>query len=177
MADEVASFQKSGVTPIEIGLLRTGLGIRLDVKTTPEVEEFMRELGKGRTVDAASIGRHWRSLQKEKVIQAYDLTEHIDPQGGNYPYRIDILGHPLNSEGYMNLSFLRLVGSSEGIGASFFIKGVYSMGGLRNLKDQLVGSTKAFYIDFIRPVNMIIKVSTQELRGPFNTPGNGTDRF
>lgn len=166
---EVAAFTKGGVTPIEVVLQRTGLGVKVIVKTTAEVENFMLTLGGGRIVDVERVGRNWRSAVKDHPLQAYELVEHIDPVGGNYPYRVDALGSPLSVEGYMNLSFLRLVGSSEGIGASFYIKGVYSLQGLRNLKDQLVGSTKQFYIDYMRPVDLIIKVSTQELRGPFTT--------
>jgi len=164
MAEMIATFSKGGVTPIEIGLQRTAAGVKVVVKTVPEVEAFMRDLGHGNTSDVALNGRYWRAVQKGQPIQAYSMTEPIDTSGGAIPYRLDLLGYPLNHDGYVNLSFLRLVGSSEGIGASFFLKGVYSLSGLRNMRDQLVPAAKQFYVDYMKPVDLIIKVSTQEVR-------------
>lgn len=160
-----ATFEKSGQTPIEVIIARTGAGVRLTVKTLPEIEAFMKDLGGGRRVDAASYGRAWKPLKAGEILEVYELTERVViPSDGITPYRIDYVGYPIEHEGYVNLGFLRLVGSSEGIGASFYLKGVYSTPGLRQMKEKIAAASKAFFVDYLRPVNMTIKVSTQEFR-------------
>ncbi len=160
----IATFQKGGLTPIEIDLQRTAAGLKIVVKTLPEVEQFMRDLGGGMGIDVQSSGRYWRPIVKNQQMYAYALNEPMEPVQGPNPYRLDLLGYPLSHEGFVNLSFLRLIGSSEGIGASFYVKGVYSLPGLRALRDLLIPSTRQFYIDYMKPVDLIVKVSTQELR-------------
>lgn len=159
---EVASFVKGGQTPIEVSLRRTGVGVEISVKILPEIEDFMKQLGGGRQVRVESYGRHWIPRTKGTLLQAYDLDEQIEPS--REMYRMDLLGSPISVDGYTNLSFLRLVGASEGIGAGFFIKGVYSLDALRTMKTNISVTARQLFIDYIRPIDMIVKVSTQEVR-------------
>lgn len=166
MSDEsqTAVVVKGGVTPIEVSLRRTGVGLEVNVKLLPEVEDFMRTLGAGRTVPVNDYGRHWVPQLKSVPFIAYDLLERID--GEQEMYRIDAIGQPLSYEGYTNLAFLRLVGASEGAGAGFFLKGVYSTQALRTLKESIASSARQFFIEYLRPLDMVVKVSTQEVRLP-----------
>ncbi len=159
---EVATFVKGGQTPIEVSLRRTGVGVEVSVKILPEIEDFMKNLGGGRQVRVESYGRHWIPRQKGAILAAYDLDESIE--SSRDMYRMDLLGSPINADGYTNLSFLRLVGASEGIGAGFYIKGVYSLDALRAMKQNISVSARQLFIDYIRPIDMIVKVSTQEVR-------------
>lgn len=160
-APVIATFLKGGVTPIEISLRRTGVGIEVGVKTIPEVEDFMKQLGGGRKIGIDGYGRAWQPM-KGAILEAYDMYEAID--GENGAYRLDALNSPLNYDGYANLSFLRLAGTSEGAGITFFVKGVQSLPALRTLRDKIAAATKMFFIDYLRPVDMVIKISTQEVR-------------
>jgi hypothetical protein len=159
---EIATFTKGGQTPIEVSLRRVGVGIEVNVKILPDIEDFMKELGGGRQVRVDSYGRHWLPRQKGTTLLAYDLNEHVD--GGRDLYRMDILGSPINYDGHTNLSFLRLVGASEGAGAGFYVKGVYSLDALRMMKQNISTAARQLFIDYIRPIDMIVKVSTQEVR-------------
>jgi hypothetical protein len=163
MPDDVITtgFSKNGITPIEFDFDRSGAGVKVTVRTIPDVEEFMRNLGSGKAVEIETYGRYWRPITKAKTLLAYDLSEQIEPTG---KYRIDLLGWPANHDGYTNLSFLRLVGSSDERGASFYLKMVVSRQGLIALADQLAAMAQQFYIDYMKPMDVIVKVSIQELK-------------
>lgn len=160
---ETAVVHKNGVTPIEISLRRTGVGLEVNVKVSPDVEDFMKQLGGGEQVRVDHYGRNWVPRgPKGTILSAYNLVEPIDPSRDMY--RIDSLGMPISYDGYTNLSFLRLVGASEGIGAGFFVKSVYSIQALRQMKDQISVAARQFFVEYLRPVDMVVKVSTQEVR-------------
>jgi hypothetical protein len=63
------------------------------------------------------------------------------------------------------MSFLRLAGTSEGNGVTFGVKGVYSLESLRNLRDKISASARQLYIEYLRPVDLTVTVSTQEMAG------------
>lgn len=173
----------SGIRAIDIGVSRSKLGITINVRTISEVEDFMRSLGSGERVNTASAGRYWAPLQtitRDETTGAvtrtdgpplyvYDLRQALEPgvldNGGGY--RLDQPGGPLLYSGteMVNLSILRLIGTSEGTGVTFNLKGsVYTEGALKNLKDQLSKAARKFYIDYIRPVDFrgTVILSSQE---------------
>lgn len=167
-----ASVVKSGETPIEIYLSRRAeIGLRVQVKTFPQIEEYMRNLGTGTHIQVELSGRHWRPLKKDGApLMAYDLMEKL----GDKDYLLDSLGQPLfnpNNDGVHmpnippNISFLRLVGVSEGPGVSFQLRGVFSETAERELAIRLQKAATQFFLDYIRPVDFIVKVSMQEIKG------------
>ena len=171
MADETVEVIKGGVMCIQIGVKRgvafsakdKSVGLTISVKTVKAVEDFMRSLGSGRIVDVSTVGIYWRSLTSQP-LQAYEYSTTIPPTGkyDRQEFRIDQLGYPLiGDQGIVNLSFLRLIGVSEGAGVSFGLKGVYSLDGLRDLRDRLGAHAKRFYIDYIRPVDLSVQVTVQ----------------
>ena len=164
MSEEVSvNIIKRGETCIQISLHRTPMGVTLNSKCHKGVEEFMRGLGTGRKVDVDTVGRYWRAVPAEATLQAYDLTQSIGREDEGSKFRLDHLGHPLiEDNGSVNLSFLRLVGISDGAGISFGIKGVYSLSHLRNIQNQLGRCAREFYVSYMQPCDLTVSVSTGE---------------
>lgn len=180
-----ASVIKGGETPIEILLSRKSkVGLRLSVKAFPQIEDYMRALGTGDRIPVELSGRHWRPVnQSDPPLMAYNLTERLSLKGA---YNLDALGQPLEAEdryydgpptppgaitldggrsnGWVNLSFLRLAGISEGAGVSFQVRGVYTTDAAIELGERLSKAAYRFFLDYLRPVDVIVKVSTQEVR-------------
>lgn len=150
------------------GMGKDGHGATLTIKVHPAVEEYMRELGAGETVEVGTQGRHWSPVLKEVPFLAYELNHPIEgvktPSG--LSVGLDRLGSPLTERmdrgEFVNLSFLRLVGASEGVGVGFKIKGVYSDASLKKMRDQISESLRQFYLSYIRPINLAIVMSTQD---------------
>ena len=149
---------KGGVCRILVTLHRTHLGVTVNVKTHPDVEEFMRALGNGESNLVGAYGRYWKPL--ERPLYVYSMNEHL---ASSDLYDLNSIGLPLEMNAKINLSFLRLVGVSEGAGVSFSLRGVYSRDGLQSLLHAITTTGKQFYIDYIKPVHLTVMVSTQEL--------------
>lgn len=170
MSDEIeleAAVIKRGETCIITELRRNALGLQLRVKTHPAVELFMRGLSdpSGSPLDVTVSDRYWEP-QKGQSLLAYRFAQPFIPTGD---YTLEALGRPLiepedRNSGHINLSFLRLIGISEGAGISFALKGVYSLDALRRMQDRLTYSQQQFYINYIRPVNCSVIVSSQEVQ-------------
>ena len=173
-----ASIIKRGETPIHIRFRKTMRGLTMHIKTLPIVEDFMRLLGQGVTTDVRTNGRYWTHTSKdlaEKQLLVYDLEmrEHGILGGKGVQYRLDAPGQPLIIHGQdangrrstmVNLSVLRLVGISEGPGVTITISGVYSEDATREMEEGFVKAIKAFYEAYLRPIDLTVVVSTQELR-------------
>jgi hypothetical protein len=181
---QIASVVKSGETHIWVMLSRSGRkqgdpadwkgGTRVTVRATTRVEEFMQNLGAGEVVDVATIGRYWQPIGGIP-LNAYvtqPFNPHFQIDDGSF-ITLDRLGHPLilpspdgqqDRHSTVNLSFLRLRGISEGLGVTFGIKGVYSLDELRKVKDRISAASRRFYVDYLRPVDLLVTVSTQEVQ-------------
>ena len=159
---EYAEIVKSGERRISITLHRTHLGLTITAKVHAEIEEFLRSLGKGASVDVNAYGRTWTSLEKGKPLLAYDMHTKLPPSP---VYDLAYLGNALILDsGQVNLSFLRLVGISEGAGVSFGVKQVYAQQGIDELKEGFIKAGVRFYQDYMKPIHATVVVSTQELR-------------
>lgn len=170
-AGDTATLMKRGEICIQTTLSRTYLGLTLNVKVHPRVEEFIRGLGTGTPEDAKRYGRYWSSVDKDKVLTVYDLTQTLGsvPIGGGNYFRLDRIAQPLfesgegnPNHGSVNLSFLRLVGASEGSGVSFRVNGVHTLDAIRQMRDKIGEAAQSFYINYLKPVNLDVQISTQE---------------
>lgn len=152
---------------------RDGVGLTLSVKTHPSVEEFMRQQSPDSPpIEVKAAGRHWVSLDKEHPLLAYRMAEKIpfvESDDDTGCFSLDYLGNPLiitddrHRKPLLNLSFLRLVGISEGAGVTFGIKGVQSLDSLKETRDNLSTACRRFYGRYLKPVDLTVMVSTQEL--------------
>lgn len=188
MADEievvhVAQVTKGGRTPITATLSRNRLGTSLRVQALPEVEEFMRGLSHGREggghIDVKTMGRFWEPLERLASnpktfapLVAYRQDVPLEAISiGDLKITLDGLGQPITSRDMdmdryrtaLNLSFLRLVGISEGAGVRFGVHGVYSFDELLKMHDQIAKGLRTFYIHYMRPVDLTVQISTQVL--------------
>lgn len=163
---------KHGESCVRWLLNRTTHGLKIQCKAHPCVEDFMRSIGGGEKVDPQVVGRHWVQLAGQPLM-AYVIPTLASPQNGP-PSTLEALGQPLllnastDNDGRtlrmpgekapkadtINISFLRMVGVSEGIGIAVGVKGVYSTSQLIKLRDQLVTATRAFYIEYLQELDL-----------------------
>ncbi len=178
---------KGGETCISLGLERSTKGLRVTIKAHPRVEEFFKTLCGNEVKDAQLTDRHWRLSDDNAPLYCYTLPPNTDgfPQeeGGEYvinrvgaplvvnntpdpggaPARIDGNGRYLGYNPKVNISFLRMVGISESQGITFYVGGVYSKDAVIKLLEQIGTGLRRFYIDFIRPMNVSVQISTQSI--------------
>lgn len=171
---------KSGETFLQTILERSKGGIRLTVKAHPKLEQFMASICEGSPpIAVGAMGTEWRGSD----LRAYSLIGDIfvgpkHSASGRYLFRVDQLGKPLlmvdNDESRLggrsglkvvNLSFLRLVGISEGHGISFEIRGVHTKDGIRELSDAIGQASRSFYEQFVREYRQVVTVSVMNVPG------------
>ena len=177
MADEsVASVIKRGETVIQTTLHRgvsgngedkARFGLTVSVKTHRNVEEFAKAMGTGEASDIVLIGRYWQPVGTQPLM-VYDSSfiapEALKTDEGR-AFRFDRVGQPLIADdGTVNISFLRLVGVSEGAGVTFRVAGIFSVDSLRFTRDMISSACKKFYIHYMRPVDLTVQISTQEIQ-------------
>lgn len=172
---------KRGELVIQVNLKRNPAGLFVNVKVHPGIEEFARGLGTTELQDVRTIGRYWtptRPTSPERGFSVWNMT--TNPGNVTGPngviFRLDRPGQgltdnsgipiPNNKQGLeypvINLSFLRLQGISEGAGVNFHVKGVFTFEAVKQLADQIEQATRAFYIIYLKPIDMDVMVMTQE---------------
>lgn len=175
MADEVLEIIKRGETNLTISLYRSAAGLTVSVKAHPVIETLMRGLGNGEQVDTRLSGPYWRPVHSDgPLLRVYNIGNDTFPVfmlDGGGSCSMTRVGMPLleprtapdgRMQNSVNLSFLRLVGISEGTGVVFNVRGVHTYEALTKMKDQLGEAYKQFYRMYMKPVQMDIVVSTQE---------------
>ena len=188
---ENLTLNKGGETSLQISLGRSPRhpeGIVVSVKALPHIEAYMRalsvvtvpatthgsdapqEVQEPQITSAVAAGRTWLSLSRDMDLRVYVLQQPFHGLSGDI--RMDQVGRPLvaysgeslgGRDKIVNLSFLLLVGISEGAGVSFVLRGVYSNDQIRSLKDDLLEAVKKFYVQYLKPISLTIQVSTQEI--------------
>ncbi len=187
-ADNNVEVVKGGETCISLGLERSTKGLRVSVKAHPRVEEFFKTMSGGEVKDSQLTDRYWRLSDDHQPLMCY-LLPPLPFDGftqGEGDYVIDKVGSPLVVNNYpggdggahpiapgggrydignnkVNISFLRMVGISEPQGITFYVGGVYSKDAVIKLLEQIGAGLRRFYIDFIRPMNVSVQISTQSL--------------
>lgn len=191
ISDAMAEVIKSGENCIQVLLARSRGGLKLTVRTHPRVEDFLKGLGNGEKMDVSLIGRHWTPIGKD-TLYVWPITDPVGEQfveGAAYSYTLDLPGWPLANPNrdrddaedgryalrnmakavrgeVLNLSFLRLVGTSED-GVSFAIKGMFSPAAVDKLAERIQESGRAFYVNFLKPYRLMVTVSTQPIPSGF----------
>lgn len=188
MTEATSTVMKGGETCIQTLLSRRSRrhgdpadwrgGLLVTVKTLPRVEEFMQSLGGGEVVDVQTVGRYWQGMTPGQRLDAYVISALSKQQSDDgSTISLERLGNPLllpDAEGkdrfpVVNLSFLRLRGISDGNGVTFGIRGVYSLDELRRIRDKITVGCRRFYIDYIRPADLLgtvftVEISSQEVQ-------------
>ena len=156
--------KKSGENLLYFNLRRSFNGLTIKCKACPAVENMFRELSNDEALDLREYGTAW--VPVGHPIQIYNFTQHNTTRPVSYTLS-DIHGPPLQSVrpglDLVNLSFLRMVGISEGDGITFTLKGVFELEELKRIYDGIIEAAPKFYNDMLKPVDMHIMVSTQVL--------------
>lgn len=169
---------KKGDRPISTELNRAGVGLRIKVRTHPIIEEFFQGcqgMAAPLIDDVANYGRRlWEPARGEsrRELQVYAIP--VELQGefaiNNIRYRLDRPGDavflpsgldgglPSTSRGtkVLNLSFLRLVGTSIDDGITFYISGVYSEDTMNELETAITAASQEIYRQFMKPIRIEI---------------------
>mgnify|MGYP001574710104 CR=1 FL=1 len=174
MADDLVEIVKRGETSLTVSLVRSAGGLTVSVKTHPTVEAFIQGLGSGEQMDVKASGNYWRPLRPDHPpLMAYVLGDNPQPLSLDSGDVCEIIrvGHPLiidradingRKQSQINLSFLRLVGTSEGPGVTFNVRGVHTYEALTRMRELIGEAYKRFYRTYMKPVCMNIVVSTSE---------------
>lgn len=162
---------KSGHTWFELTLGRDKQGIKVWIKTSPLVEEFMKSLGDGKSISARSYGPLWIPVKQlglfgesiEVPLMVYNKTQDLS---GSSNYRFDEVGEQLYPDpkyGMVNLSFLRIVGIGEGPGVSFIVRGAMSRDEVKKMAKDILDACRVFIKQYITPIGISLAISSQEV--------------
>lgn len=155
----------NGVDAIRLYIKRTDDGVQMDVQTEPRVEEFFKKWGGGGKI-APDQGRYWRRVKGNTdpiLVWSYAPARRNLQEDEEERYTLELAGRELITDrNVVNLSFLRLVGVSEGTSINFDM--VLSRQELNNISQRILRAADQFYQDYIRTVGMRIVVSIQEER-------------
>lgn len=167
-----AGVHKRGENVIYIRFRRASKGILVTAKVVPAVEDMFRSWGTGASSGVEVWGREWKAAG-DVPLRAWDLVHNpgptpIDPQG-RVVYVLDRVGRTLHSEEsgiqFVNLSFLRCEGISEGAGIQFVCNsGVYSDEAITRLAKDIQQAALSLYRSYLKPVDLAVVVSTQEIK-------------
>lgn len=171
-----ASLVKSGELCLRVTLSRCDVGIQVNVKASPLIEAYMKGLGNGEATPVAALGKNWTKVKEDgPELAIWDASRSAlsSLQDNQAKFALNYPGRDLSLAGEIapncvNLTFLRLVGISEKDGVTFNIKGiVYSLDGLRTIKNAIGQAGRELYVNYIRPVDMttyVTQVSSQEMQ-------------
>jgi hypothetical protein len=158
---------KKDINVLTMRLRRSRKGILINLKADKVLEDLFRDWGgDSKPVLPNLHGRAWDAVSGP-LPNCYALQVIPDAKlrtGSGKLYDIARIGCPLVSdEGQINLGFLRLIGISEADGVSFAIKGVWSTDEIKKVSTDLQEVIKHFYINYIKPVDVVIQMHTQEI--------------
>ena len=147
---------------------KAGASYAIKVKALPFIEEFMKSLGDGKSQHVEAWGKDWLSVpEPDGVVRPLMIYTMNDLSSAHSQgYTLDNPGHPIYSyheDGLFNLSFLRIVGISDGDGVTFGMSTPANLTMMETLRDQVNKYVGQFFRDYIRPVHLQVVVSTREL--------------
>lgn len=160
-----AAVLKRGETVTRVRFQRSPVGLKITCWAHPAVEDLMRSWGTGEIQAVTAHGRNWEPLRDPlKGVYHLGTNPGVCPYDGGH-YRLDRVGQPLiDPDGCVNLSFVRLIGVSEGEGVSFSLKGVHTLEAIRDMGERIKLASRRLYINYMKPVDLTVTVSTQEIR-------------
>jgi hypothetical protein len=164
------SVSKGGELLLQTAVRRDKKGVTITVRASASIEDMMATMALDQAPrPVAEYHRYWTS---DKNLVVYGLAADlggIKAVSSRLAYRLDRPGNPLDLRDdargagieIINLSFLRLVGVSDGV--SFTVNQVYSRDGIADLCKKVEEATRHFYVQYLKPIDMRIMVITQEL--------------
>lgn len=169
MSDGVVA--KRGEEVFIISFRRLSGTIRVYVKAHPTLENLMKSWGSGVSGSIYDFGgRNWIFPPPGPEVWDISAIPVVNRQYQDGYYTLFTPGHELYQEtqlnglqgGLVNISYLRLVGISQGI--EFELAGVHSVGWLQDCQRRSTAAVKRLYIDYLLPIDLTAQVVTQETR-------------
>ncbi len=172
-----------GQSIISLTLRKNREGVRVSVQAIPEVEDLFKAWSSGVTHRASEYGRHW--INRDQIPTVYSMGTGVSSgvfDGG--AYFLDFPGYPLvltervaisSGPGLMvvpspvpinmqaNISFLRMVGLSEGV--HFSIEQVYSPEEFSRVHGLLMKAINRFIRDYLVDVTITGTILGSPQRG------------
>lgn len=133
---------KGKIQIIEFMVKRNSLFVK-----SPVLEEFFKE---------SSIGLNVRSNVHDETFDVYKCPT-IDNKDRNSLY-YDNLDSFVNQEGYINATFLRVKGISEG--KHFKISGVNSKEQVKKFKEEFTRISNDLYKEYVKPISAKVEIWT-----------------
>lgn len=158
MPENVQEVVKNGDVWLEQTISRTASGLLVWIKTTPEVEAFMKAQSDGNLDELSAHTKNWKPVG-ENPMQLYRLKTDL----GSDEYRLSQVGGHLNATIPANLSFLRFVGISSPDGVKFLINGLYDRNTTKLAAKIILASSKLLFQEYIADVNISLRISSQEV--------------
>jgi hypothetical protein len=165
---------KKGETILQCEVKRFSRGLVVTAKAHPSVEAYFQEGANGTPpLAVGNYGRNWSIMPGFPDLTILSVGPEFGrpilmPNGEDY-YVISQPGQLMltdpNGTGRnntINISFLRCEGISRDLGVSFSIKGLYTEKQVREIAQRINEATKRFYVDFMRPIGVVITLTTQE---------------
>lgn len=165
---------EKGESILNAQIRRSVSGLTVTAKASRVIEDYFKEHARGGRVRAAAEwDRSWIKERDYPDLLIYPITEDSPfartLQAGEFSYTLAAPGSGLllapNAPGRaesLNLSWIRLVGISQEAGIRFSIKGVFTEKQTRQITERTQQAVKRFFLDYLRPVNVTILLTTQE---------------
>lgn len=159
-----------GEEAIKITLKRGLDGLKVHIQVHPAVEELTKSWGGEDVseVDVRSIGRYWQLAKGQSdPLMAYSLSNRMPPihatPDGESSYRVDQVGGPMVCvDGSINMSMLRLVGTSKSGGVEFLVPSLISETEMIRVAKVAKQAASKICKDFLVPIEFTVKVSIAE---------------
>lgn len=151
---------KGGTCWVDLAIDRGPKGLEIYVKTDPRVEAFVKALGNGYPDNVEIYGRSWFSLTPA-VLEVHQLGRNLE--SSMYTLEAVAENFRASTEGPVNLSFLRIVGVGDPQGVRFGVTGPFSKTRIRELMGDIVKETRNLIRDYIVPVHLNLRISSQEV--------------
>ena len=163
---------KSDETVIQCVFERNREGVKFSVKVSPQIEDLIQSWGNGDKQQVQVYGRYWSPIPTGRDLSVWSLNVNPGLVGvsESLAFRIDqpatgLLLPPAGRVEIVNMSFLRLVGASEGDGVTFGVKGVaWSPNEARRVCGLIKEASRVFYVNYLKPVHVVVQVVTREDR-------------
>ena len=172
---------KLGDWPIITDITRAGVGLRYTVKCHPDVEDFFRfnqGLADPSIEPVENYGREWfrpRGSEDESPLRVYGLSDTLAGEHGvgSLRYRLDRPGEailisrrdsliPSGTAKTLNMSFLRLVGTSQPDGVSFVIHGVFGDDLVTEIENNITLACRELYRQYMMPLEVSVVLEVQD---------------
>lgn len=164
-----STVAKRGEQIFSLSFRRTDGRVKVIVKAHEVIENLMRSWGSGERGAVVDFGgRNWISPTPLEVWDLSPKMAVVLPYADGYYTLNDpggelfVLEHGVRGTNAVNISFLRIVGVSEGI--EFEVPGVHSLSFLKETQNRVNGAVKRLYTDFLLPVDLTLQINTQETR-------------